>query len=284
MVAHLDEWHAKLSLSFAKQATGKTALVERKHEGPLLVQKALYPEGPKVCHIAILHPPSGIAGGDVLTIDIHASTGAHALLTTPGATRWYKANGRHASQTIHIALDADARLDWLPQENIVFEQAQATLSTHLHLQTGSRAIGWEITQMGSIAVAPHWAKGAFWLNTHMTLDEHPIWLEAGEIQADSLLRGADNGLAGLPVMATLWAFGPRLGAEPIEKLAQGLPWSDALRAGISCLPQENEQDLYLLRVLGQHTAEVKALLIEIWMVLRPLVLGLRGEYLRLWST
>lgn len=284
VAAHLNEWHARLSLSFAKQATGKTVLAESRHEGPLLVQKALYPEGPEICHVAILHPPSGIAGGDVLAINIHADAGTHALLTTPGATRWYKANGGHASQTIHIVLDANARLDWLPQENIVFEQAQATLSTHLHLQTGSRAIGWEITQLGSIALATHWSEGAIRLNTQLTLDEHPIWLEAGEIQADGLLRGTDNGLAGFLVMATLWAFGPRLSAEPIEKIAQSLPWSDSLRAGISCLPQENGQDLCLLRVLGRHTAEVKALLIDTWMWLRPLVLDVRGEYLRLWNT
>lgn len=249
-----------------------------------MVQKALYPEGPNVCHVAILHPPSGIAGGDALAIDIRAEQGAHALLTTPGATRWYKSNSRHASQTVVLHLDAEARLDWLPQENIFFEQAWATSSTQLHLQNGSRAIGWEITQLGSVAALPAWAAGTVHLDTRILLDERLIWLDTGEIHADGPLRTAANGLAGFPAMGTLWAFGPNLGTGHIDSLAQTLPWGDALRAGITCLPQKNEQGLYLVRVLGRHVADIKALLIELWMALRPALLETPGEYLRLWST
>lgn len=279
-----NDWRARLTLAFEQRQNAKTVLVTRKHEGPLLVQKALYPEGPQVCHVAILHPPSGIAGGDVLTINISVNSNAHALLTTPGASRWYKANGRLASQTVTINLAAKASLDWLPQENIFFEQANATVSTHIHMQTGASTIGWEITQLGTIAKDNHWDEGTILLNTHLTLDERPLWLDAGELCAAGPMRSSANGLDSFPVLATLWGFGPSLTPDQTDALAQTLPWNDTLRAGLTYMPQPHEQGLCLIRVLGQHTEDVKQLLIALWQALRPRLLDTDGAYLRVWNT
>jgi urease accessory protein len=284
MIVLPDEWHAKLQLAFLRQETKKTVLCDRRHEGPLLVQKALYPEGPEVCHVTILHPPSGIAGGDILSIDVRLNPGAHALLTTPGATRWYKANGRHSAQNVSIHLDMNARLDWLPQENIFFEQADARVSTQVHMQTGSSTIGWEITQLGSIRKPSHWDEGRVLLTTQLSLDQRPLWLDAGELDAHSALRRSHNGLAGFPVFATMWAFGAGLVAERLDDLAQGLPWTDTLRAGLTHMPQKNGQGLSLIRVLGSHVQDVKHLLIGLWMLLRPLLLDTEGAFPRLWKT
>ena len=79
-------WHAHLALGFAK-VDDCTRLVRRAHEGPLAVQKPLYPEGDGVCQCIVVHPQGGIAGGDSLELHVDVATGAHAQLTTPGATR-----------------------------------------------------------------------------------------------------------------------------------------------------------------------------------------------------
>lgn len=249
-----------------------------------MVQKALYPEGPGICHIAILHPPSGIAGGDVLTIDIHIDQQAHAVLATPGATRWYKANGRNASQTATIHIASGARLDWLPQENIYFEDTDARNETHIQLQTGASALGWEMAQLGSIDNDRHWNSGRVVLNTQMYLDGSLIWVDTGELGASDRLRNAANGLDGFSAMGTLWGFGPIPSQETIEQLADTLPWTDSLRAGITCLPQEQEQGLVLIRALGTHIEDVRSLLVAQWMALRPLLMNTPGVPLRLWST
>ena len=61
-------WQANLALRFARRGDG-TILAASRHEGPLRIQKALYPEGPELCHAIVLHPPAGIAGGaDVILI------------------------------------------------------------------------------------------------------------------------------------------------------------------------------------------------------------------------
>lgn len=60
-------WQACLDLQFEDRA-GRAASSSNKHIGPLQVQKILYPEGPLVAHVAVLHPPGGIAAGDHLTV------------------------------------------------------------------------------------------------------------------------------------------------------------------------------------------------------------------------
>src|SRR5438067_12658851 len=106
-----DDWHASLSLGFA-YTNGRTTLVDNRHDGPLVVQKPLYPDGDARCETVIVHPPGGIAGGDRLSIGVEAGPGTEILLTTPGATRWYKSNGRLASQRVHVVARANAIVEW----------------------------------------------------------------------------------------------------------------------------------------------------------------------------
>jgi urease accessory protein UreH len=81
-------WHAHLSLNYRRDA--ERTLVHDRHTGPLRVLASLYPEGPAICHNVLVHPPGGIVGGDVLELELTLGEQSHALLTTPGATRFYR--------------------------------------------------------------------------------------------------------------------------------------------------------------------------------------------------
>ena len=62
-------WDACLALRFERVGP-RSVLAQREHRGPLVVQKALYPEGPGVCQCVIVHPPAGIVGGDRIRVSV----------------------------------------------------------------------------------------------------------------------------------------------------------------------------------------------------------------------
>lgn len=286
-------WQAELHLRFAPRG-GRTALVERRHRGPLVVQKPLYPEG-GICHAVVIHPPAGIAGGDRLDIAVAVEPGAHAVLATPGATKWYKSLGRRADQHVRLQVGEGARLDWLPQENIVFDDARAGIATSVAVSPGGSAIGWDAVVLGRQASGERWTRGTAWLDTRVSGGGRSLWIEQARLDADSPLRASPVGMHGLPVLGTLWAVGVNATQALAEEVAGMLPYGvgeravtapptkPTLRAGITHLPHP-DQPMLLLRVLGDHIEPVRHLLIDVWTRLREPIHGVPARPLRLWNT
>lgn len=202
-------WHADLRLRFFRR-DAKT-LCDPWHEGPLRVLKALYPEGDEVCHAVIVHPPGGIVAGDQLQIALDVEPHAHALVTTPGATRFYRSEGAVASQVLSAVVREAARLEWVPQETIVHDAAQAANRLAFKLERGASMIGWDIVCLGLPAAGESFQTGR--LDQHLEVGEG--WLERARIDAsDQRLLQSPLGLAGRPVIATAWvAWGEPLAGD-----------------------------------------------------------------------
>ena len=113
-------WHRHLQLDYSRR--GPRTIAHDRHHGPLRVLQRLYPEGDAVCHQVLVHPPGGIVGGDVLELDATLATGSHALITTPGATRFYRSAGPLAVQQVQADVASGARLEWLPLETIAYNR------------------------------------------------------------------------------------------------------------------------------------------------------------------
>jgi urease accessory protein len=278
-IAH-DGWPAELHLRFARRKM-RTVLVEKRHSGPLLVQKAIYPEGEKICHTVIVHPPGGIAGGDELRVEIDLEANSNAVVSTPAATKWYKAPRHRCRQQTTIRLAERATLDWLPQENIFYNATRAESAFRLQIGPGATAIGWEIGMLGRQASGEEWLEGSLrFLTSIERTDGLPLWAERLRLEATGSLRKAHQGLCGLNVFGTLWVVSAGCTASLAEELASDLPLEDGLRAGVTSLPE----GILLVRGLANDVERLRQMMVGCWMRLRPPVHGLASQHLRLWAT
>lgn len=273
-----SSWQASLALGFARRDES-TILARREHRGPLRVQKPLYPEGPGVCHAIVLHPPAGIAGGDQLEIRVEADAGAHALLTTPGAGKWYRSGGAQSSQRIHIKVGAGATAEWLPQESIVFSGAQATMRTRVDLEQEARFVGVETICFGRRASGETFDKGSLLLATDIRREGKPLWRERGAIEGGSALLASPIGLAGFSVCSTLLAAGAELTPETLAACRAAGSREAGAQWGVSLLPQ-----LLVGRYLGHSAEAAREWLMQLWAVLRPAMSGREAIAPRIWNT
>jgi urease accessory protein len=201
-------WHARLQLDYALQA-GRS-VVRHQHDGPLRILQSLYPEGDAVCHNVLVHPPGGLVGGDTLDITATVAPGAHGLITTPGATRFYRSAGELALQRTRLSLAEGARLEWLPLEALCYNACQAENRLTMDLAPGAELMGWDVTALGLPGANQPFATGRF----QQHIEVPGLWLERGLIDAaDPLLLDSPLGLAGHRCLASLFFIAGR----PLER-------------------------------------------------------------------
>jgi urease accessory protein len=269
-------WRAELALGFERRGA-RTVLATRRHEGPLVVQKPLYPEGDEICHAIVVHPPGGIAGGDELLLDVAVDAGAHVLLTTPGAAKWYRSGGPWALQTLAFRVAPDAVLEWLPQESIVFDAARARLASELHLSGDARFIGWELVCFGRSGSGERFEHGSCRLSNAIRRDGRLIWLERGRFDGGARLLAAAAGLRGQPISGTLVAVAPHIDDALLAECRRVAPARG--EGAVTRLPE-----VLVARYLGDSSEAGRRYFVALWDVLRPALLGQEAREPRIWRT
>jgi urease accessory protein len=266
-------WHAELELGYGRFGDS-TRPVQRRHKGPLRVQKHLYAEGPQVCQHIIVHPPGGIAGGDRLDISASVGADAWAQLTSPGAAKWYRAAGP-AYQQLDLKVAPGATLEWLPQETIVFSAAQAELTTRIDLQGDGKLFYWDVVALGRPASGERFERGHFQSHLDIRRDGQLLWHERQRIIGGDGLLDSPMGLDGKTVFATLLVTG-EVDSELLDACRS---LSTPVRGDLTQLP-----GLLVARCLADEALHARAWLIELWKLLRPTLLGREAVAPRIWST
>jgi urease accessory protein len=273
-------WHAALALGFERrQVLGapRTVLADKRHDGPLVVQKALYPEGDEVCHVIVVHPPAGIAGGDHLQLSARVNAGAHAVMTTPGAAKWYRSTGAWARQQISLDVAEDACLEWLPQETIVFDGAVADMRTEVSLSSTASFIGWEVLCLGRSGSGEKFARGHCSMLTRIARGGVPLWHERAAFDGGADVLFSPAGLGGRTVCATLLATAPGIDSIALPPLREIAP--EEGDAAITRLP-----GLLAARYLGDSSEAARAYFTSLWALLRPALCGREAVVPRIWRT
>lgn len=269
-------WQAKLELGFCRREA-RSYLAHRLHKGPLVVQKSLHPEGEAICHAVIVHPPGGVAGGDALHLHVQVGEGANALLTTPGAGKWYKANGTFATQALHFELAAGSGLEWLPQENILFDAAEVCFSAEIDLAADATLAAWDIVCLGRQAQQEVWQTGTYKLNQRIRRNGRLIWNERAHMQANDLLKQSRVGLGGSVVFGTFLVCAGTVPAEVLQACRDiVLPEANT---GVTALPE-----VLCIRYVGQASQQARHYFEQCWQLLRPWYYQKDAVRPRIWNT
>ena len=279
------QWDASLRLVFDR-IDGQTKLSERAHKGPLYVQKPFYPEGKEHPHVYILHPPGGIVSGDCLEVDIEVSKGASGLVTTPGATRFYRARENNGVQTqdTQIIVREGASFEWFPMETIIFNKANVRISTTIDLEEGGNFIGWEISCFGRPASSDLFTEGAFYQNYFLRINGQPQFVDHLSIEGgtESVLSDC-SGFRGNTVSGFI-LIGPFLDSEEVfqESLRSAYEAIDLDESDLTAISKVS--NFFVGRYLGNSADTAKKIFLSWWSVLRPFLLNRPPCAPRIWST
>ncbi len=260
-------WHGKLNLVY-NHSRNKTTLIQSQNQAPLKVQRPFYPEGKSVCHSVILHTAGGIVGGDRLSSNFHLQPHAKALITTAAANKIYRSNGLQARQNIDIKVDNCAYLEWLPQETIVFNDANYRQDIRIELADYANFIGWEITRFGRTARGEKFVKGEWRSNTEIWQNNKPLWIDRQYLPGSEEVFHSPHGLAGKPIVGTLVYLGQTVSTEIVQQARNFIPPSPPFPFPPSSYGVTRLENGLLCRYRGDSTTEVRNWFISVWQLLR----------------
>ncbi|MEY2931880.1 MAG: hypothetical protein RL033_2629 [Pseudomonadota bacterium] len=268
-------WSARLELAF-ERVGARTVLARRRHQGPLLVQRAFRePDGS--CQVYVVHPPGGVVGGDTLALELTLRERARTLVTTPAATKIYASPLVSSALTQHCQVADGAILELLPQETILYDGARATSSTHVLLGEGSHFLGWEVLSLGRDDTG--FSTGQFVQRWQLERQGRLLWAERTALDGGSPLLSSSWGLSGRSVLATLVGTGAQsLSLDELRALTEQLggerDWFSATRLG----------EVLVCRYLGYSAETAKRLFSAAWATLRQTVSGRDAVQPRIWAT
>ena len=226
----------------------------------------------------MLYPPAGIALGDKLDIDIGVKHHAHAVITTPGANKWYgnlpsytankqtddspsaKKNqddlNSYASQNVTVYLQDGSRFEWLPQENCFYNASFAHATNQFFISPAASIIAWEINLLGREHHGERYSTGEMRLsNLFWRVDEQPKLLLADTLHhcAEHDWFGSPVGLNNHSVFASLWVV------PSVDAQKQLIDWVKQLRLFIDhhSLPVSCTQtgEVMIIRYLGDDVRQ-----------------------------
>lgn len=279
-------WRARLELGFETSA-GRTVLRHRHHVGPLTVQRGFHPEGGP-CHTYLLHPPGGVVGGDTLELEVSVAGGAHALVTTPAAGKFYRSAGAWATQQQRFRVAAGGVLEWLPALNIVHGGARVKLRSRFELDEGARLLAWDHVGLGRPGSGDAFVEGVVDSQLEVSHKGDPLLSERMRLDAASAMRRSAWGLQGFGYLATLLAWpADRQVRDALRAAFSDVP---GLRFACTLLPAGSHRDsmddrgLLVCRWLTGTGEFLWDMMVRAWSLLRPLILQREPCVPRIWST
>ena len=255
-----------LSLRFERRGAA-TVLAGCRFTLPLQVLVPLAIDGTSSV-VSILNPTGSVLGGDRLRIDVRVEAGAHALLTTPSATKIHRSDGPVAVQDVRLDVAAGGVLEWIPDHTI--PHAGSAYRQHLRAHVGRDAtlIVVDAFAVGRVARDERWCFAS--LESALTVTDDTGWL-----LHDRFVLTGDSGWAGLGFtegacyLATIAVVTP----APLEAVAgavgEALRDLGGVRGGVGRLPRRG----VLVRCLADTAPALGDAVRAVWEAARASAFG-----------
>jgi urease accessory protein len=153
---------------FVRAAGGVRVAIGRTARGsaPLTIAESggyrvRFPRAAGSCEGVLINTGGGMAGGDRMSIAVGIAEGARAVLTTQAAEKLYRSDGPETEIAVDIALGPESRLDWLPQEQILFDGARLRRRLDVELAASAALTLVESVVFGRLAMGEVADSGSF---------------------------------------------------------------------------------------------------------------------------
>ncbi|MFF9349168.1 urease accessory protein UreD [Streptomyces sp. NPDC014734] len=145
-----------LDLAFAVRG-GRTELVERYQKTPLQIMRPLWidPAMPAMSYVYLMATGGGIAQADRYRMDFHCGPDTEVHLTTQAATKVFRMEHDYATQRVHIAAEAGAYAEYLPDPLILFRDARFHQRTEAVVAQGATLLVGDTVTSGRLARGEH---------------------------------------------------------------------------------------------------------------------------------
>ena len=162
----------------AKRRGAQTVISDLRQEGSL---KALFPQARGTAlDTVFLNTAGGLTGGDKMSLSVTAAADAHVVVSSQAAERVYRAMpGQVAQSDVVLTAGPGGRIDWLPQETILFDHAALNRRLSVHLAVGATALLVEPVIFGRAAM------GETVRTAHFT-DQWRVWRDGKIVFADAV--------------------------------------------------------------------------------------------------
>jgi len=255
----LERAEGSVRLSFRHRGAA-TALAHHYERGSFKARMPR-PEQPGRPLAVLINTAGGLAGGDVLEAHIALEADAAATVTTQAAEKVYRSTGAAARVRVELTLAERARLDWLPQETILFDQARMERDIRVDMAADAEATLVEAIVLGRQAM------GEAVRSAHL-IDRWRLRRAGRLIYADALrvvepiapLAGGRASLGGARAIGTVLHASP-LAAERLEPARAALA-----DAGHAC-GASSWDGILLVRLLAPDGQALRRTLAAVLLVL-----------------
>jgi urease accessory protein len=161
----------------------------------------------KSLEAVLMNTAGGLTGGDRLAWSATAVAGSHLLVTTPASERVYRSLGTDAMVETRLTVGAGARLDWLPQETILFEGARLDRRIEIEIAESATLLAVEAVLLGRQAMGEAAYAARLRDNWRVHRAGRLLHAEATRLSDDRRERDSLSLLAGAAAFATLLYVG-----------------------------------------------------------------------------